>query len=148
MAITPSEDKDAFWKRIRYDPWMEKSFNLVGKTDAFAATKIRKNRTVDDTELTGDVRYALIYDIISDAILSPYELSCIEVDILAPSAAQDWADSKLSQVIALCGVGWSVNGKSVERVTRTGELTSAAGFYKCGARFYYSSYTRNKILTI
>ena len=148
MALTPAEDKTAFWKRLRHDPWLEKSFALTGKSDAQAAKKIRKNRVINDTELKGDVRFCLIFDAPSMELDGPYETSCIQVDMLVPLSAQDWADSRLSQVIALCGKNWSVNGRAIAKVVRVAELSATPGFYRCGARFYYYSCTENQIKKI
>lgn len=152
MAITPDEDKTAFWNRIRGDPWIEKKFGLAGKSEADASRTIRKQRTVDDEELKGDIRLVLIFDIASNESIGPYEQSCIQVDVLVPADRQYWADGILTQIVALCNQhnedGWKVNGRRIDRVTRVGDLTAAAGFYRCGARFHYYSATPTRKQTL
>lgn len=145
MALTPKEDKQAFWNRIRNDPWIEKSINLKDKTIVEASHAIRQQRTIDDAELDGKIRAILIFDVASNELIGPYETSCVQIDVLAPSSAQSWADGILSQICALCGVGWPVNGREIAKIVSVGELTSASGYYRCGARFYYYSCTKTKI---
>lgn len=147
MAITPDADKTAFWNRIRHDPWIEKRFGLQGVGDADASRKIRKQRTIDDEELNGDKRFVLIFDTPSNEVAGPYEQSCIQVDVLVPAERQYWGDSILQQVIALCGQ-WNVNGKPIAKVVSVGDLAAAAGFYRCGVRFYYYSTTVVQLQTV
>lgn len=152
MAITPHEDKDAFWYRIRNDPWIDKRLGLTGMTESGAAAFIRKQRQVDDKELKGNVRFVLIFDPPSNEARGPFEQSIIQVDVLMAAAHQDRADQILQQIIALCGeqnpCGWKVNGRYVTKVVKVGDLASAAGFYRCGARFYYYSATPTELQTL
>lgn len=152
MAITPDEDKTAFWNRIRGDPWIEKKFGLQSATESIASRTIRKQRTVDDEELKGDIRLVLIFDIASNESIGPYEQSCIQVDVLVPADRQYWADGILTQIVALCGAenedGWTVKGRPLAKTVSVGDLTAAAGFYRCGARFYYYSATVKRKQTL
>lgn len=152
MALTPSADKTAFWNRIRGDPYTMSRCGLTGKDDAAVARLMRKQRTVDDDDLNNENRFILIFDTPANEAAGPFAQTFIQVDILAPNAKQHWADEILEQIVALCGphneCGWTVNGRVVDRVVPIGELTSAAGYYRCGVRFYYYSATPTKIKTL
>ena len=152
MPLTPNADKDAFWRRIRGDPYTMSRCGLKDKDDAAVSKLMRKQRTVDDAELDGKNRFILIFDTPANEAVGPFAQTFIQVDVLVPNAYQYWADEILEQIIALCGPNdyrsWCVNGRIIDRVVPLGELTSAPGYYRSGARFLYYSPTVTKVKTL
>lgn len=148
MPITPGEDKQAFYERIRGDPYIIRQWQIANEADA--RKKIVLHRQFDDM-LTAGTYCMAIFDIPSEEAGGPFERSGIQVDVIFPAAYQNRADATLRQIIKICkptnkdgwGIAFALDGehyrKDILRVLKVGDLASAPEFYRCGARFYYNS---------
>lgn len=150
MPITPDQDKDAFYKRIRGDPYVLKVLNLPDNNTAIAQHIVKRRENIDP--LNSQSRYVFIFDVPSSSAMFPFEQSCMEIDVLCPAAYQFKADLVIEQIVALCGplneCNWEVNGREVTRAVKVGNLAATPGFYRVGVRFYYYSSTPTRIKRI
>lgn len=147
MPLTLGSDKNSFWRRIRGDPYIQKTIGITGMSDAKAAEIIIRQREPDQ-ELTDDSRFICIFEAPGQPATGPFNLITIQVDVLMAAGNRTFADSVAEQIIALCGPPWNVNGRPIYEVLPIGNLAAAPGFYRCGTRFSYFSNNQNTIKTI
>lgn len=139
MPITPSNDKKAFWKRIRYDTVIIKSMGWSKFKDCDFIKYILLKRAFPEI-LKSDCKYICIYNVPCRKTQSiRFSDTVIQIDILVPSNDSDSADKAMEQIINICSNNFKVNNRHVMFDTLLGDTTAPTGFYCNSVRFYYYS---------
>jgi hypothetical protein len=139
IPLTPYEDKQVFWQRIRDEP---KILSLMGWTNA-TPTEMAKNiilRKPDADLLTASKKQIAIYNAPSRKAGSVHFADCvIEVDITVPIGESKSADLAAKEIIKIMKCT-KVNNRQVFVDADLGDYTAPAGFYCHAMRFnFYSS---------
>jgi len=139
MPVTPSDDKKAFWKRIRYDPVV---LNLMGWEEAppiSLATQIIMKKAIPDILQAGS-KYICIYNVPSRKTQDiHFSDTVMQIDMFVPYDESDIADKAMTQIIKKCANNFTINNRPVIFDALIGDIPAPTGFYCNSVRFYYYS---------
>ncbi|MEE1493103.1 MAG: hypothetical protein UGF45_14155 [Massilioclostridium sp.] len=137
MAVTPSQDKKAFWKRIRYDPEILRLMGWENVSPVEFPDLILTKRAIPGILKASD-RYICIYNTSGKRTYdTAFSSPVMQIDVLVPYQDSDRADRVVERLIPLFTKNFKVNNRYVLFDSQLGDTTAPSGFYCHSVRFFY-----------